>query len=98
MHADGVGELLVVDYTQAAAVWIDNQQVRGHLNGKGDTHNTALDLASGRQAIRVRYEKTVEGSPWINLYWTPPSSPPGIVPGSALFPPPPVVLGPAAMP
>jgi streptogramin lyase len=85
----------LLDYSQAAAVWIDNRQILGNLNGLPDTRNTILELTSGRHAIRVRYEKTVDGSPWINLYWTPPSAPPGIVPGSALFPPPPVVLGPA---
>jgi hypothetical protein len=43
----------------------------------------------------VRFEKTAEGSPWINLYWAPPGAPAGLVPGSALFALPPEVLGPA---
>ena len=84
----------LLDYSQTAGVWIDNRQILGNLNGLPDIRNTILDLASGRHAIRVRYEKTVEGSPWINLSWTPPGGPPAIVPGSALFSPPPVVLGP----
>jgi PA14 domain/Dolichyl-phosphate-mannose-protein mannosyltransferase len=85
----------VLDHSQAAAVWIDNQQILGNLSGPSDIHNSTLNLASGLHAIRVRFEKSMDGSPWINLYWTPPGGPPGSVPGSALFPPPPVVLGPA---
>jgi hypothetical protein len=85
----------VLDYSQTAAVWLDNRPILGNLNGLSDVRTTFLDLATGRHAIRVRYEKTVEGSPWIDLSWTPPGEPPAIMPGSALFPPPPVVLGPA---
>jgi hypothetical protein len=84
-----------LDHSQGAAVWIDDRQVVGNLNGLPDTRTTTLELASGRHALRVRYEKTVDGSPWLNLYWTPPGLPPSVVPGSALFGPPPVVLGPA---
>jgi len=84
-----------LDHSQMAGVWIDNRQVLGNLNGLSDTRNTILDLTSGRHAIRVRYEKTAEGSPYINLSWAPPGALPAIVPGSALFPSPPAVLGPA---
>jgi hypothetical protein len=55
--------------------------------------NAIIELTAGRHAIRVRFEKTIEGSPWINLYWTPPGAPPSVVPGSALYAAPPVVLG-----
>jgi hypothetical protein len=102
--ADWVGQLdapepgtygFVLDHSQTAGVWIDDRQILGNLNGAADTRTTNLELASGRHAIRVRFEKTTDGSPWINLYWTPPGAPPAIVPGSALFGPSPVVLRPA---
>jgi DNA-binding beta-propeller fold protein YncE/4-amino-4-deoxy-L-arabinose transferase-like glycosyltransferase len=86
---------LLLDYSQTAGVWIDDRQILGNLNGLPDIRNAILAMTSGRHAIRVRYEKTVEGSPWITLSWTPPGAPPAVVPGSALFAPPPVVLGPA---
>ena len=65
-----------LDHSQSAAVWIDNRQVLGNLNGPADMRNAVLDLSSGRHAIRVRYEKTSEGSPWITLFWTPPGGTP----------------------
>ncbi|HLZ29315.1 MAG TPA: PA14 domain-containing protein [Chloroflexota bacterium] len=85
----------VLDHSQAAGVWIDDRQILGNVNGRADTRSTTVELSSGRHAIRVRFEKSTEGSPSISLAWTPPGAPPGVVPGSALFGPPPVVLGPA---
>ncbi len=100
--ADWVGELdaptagpygFSLDHSQSVAVFIDNRQVLGNLNAPSDVRNTIVNLAEGRHAIRARFEKASEGSPSINLYWTPPGAPPAVVPGSALYPPPPVVLG-----
>jgi hypothetical protein len=85
----------VLEHSQAAGVWIDDQQVLGNLNGQPDTKTTTLSLASGQHALRVRFEKTTDASPLITLAWTPPGAPPAVIPGSALFGPPPVLLGPA---
>lgn len=102
--ADWTGELdattagtygFSLDHSQSAAVFVDNQQVLGDLNVPAVVRNAILDLSAGRHALHVRFEKTTEGSPWINLYWTPPGEPPAVVPGSALYPSPPIVLGPA---
>jgi hypothetical protein len=83
------------DHSQDAAVWLDDRQVLGNLNGQADIRNTILQLSAGRHPLRVRFEKTIEGSPWVHLYWTPPGAQPSVVPGSALYAPPPEVLGPA---
>jgi hypothetical protein len=102
--AEWIGELdaassgtyaLSLDHSQGTAVFIDNRQILGNLNAPSDVRNAIVELATGRHGIRVRFEKTVEGSPWIILSWTPPAAPPSVVPGSALYPPSPVVLGPA---
>jgi len=84
-----------LDHSQNAAAWLDDHEVLGNLNGRADIRNTTLQLAAGRHPIRLRFEKTAEGSPWIMLYWNPPGAPPGVVPGSALSAPPPELLGPA---
>ena len=102
--ADWVGQLdapdagtygFLLDHSHTAGVWIDDRQVLGNLNGRPDTRAIPLELTMGRHAIRVRFEKTTDGSPWINLSWTPPGAPSAVVPASALFGPPPVLLGPA---
>jgi PA14 domain-containing protein len=102
--ADWLGQLdapepgmysFMLDHSQAAGVWIDDREVLGNLNGHSDTKVANLSLTTGRHAIRVRFEKTADSSPWINLYWTPPGAPAAIVPGSALFAPPPFIVGPA---
>jgi hypothetical protein len=84
-----------LDHSQTAAVLIDDQQVLGNLNASSDVRNTIVTLTAGRHAIRARFQKASEGSPWIDLFWTPPGAPPAVIPGSALYAPPPVVLGPA---
>jgi hypothetical protein len=84
-----------LDFSQDAGVWIDDQLILGNVNGLAETRKTTVELAQGRHPIRVRFEKTAEGSPWINLYWSPPNSTQAIIPASALFPPPPQLLGPA---
>jgi hypothetical protein len=99
--ADWVGQLDVpgpgtyafsIDHSQIAGVWIDEQQILGNFNAPGDTRNAVLQLNGGRHAIRIHYEKTVEGSPWITLSWTRPGAQSAVIPTSALFPPPPEVL------
>jgi DNA-binding beta-propeller fold protein YncE len=102
--AEWVGELdaaiegaygFSLDHSQTVAVFIDTRQVLGNLDATSDVRHAIVNLDAGRHALRVRFEKTSEGSPWINLHWTPPDAPPSVVPSSALYPPPPVVLGPA---
>ena len=102
--AEWVGELnaptagpygFSLDHSQSAAVYIDERQILGNLNAPADVRNTIVTLTAGRHAIRARYQKTSDGSPWIDLFWTPPGAPPAVVPGSALYAPAPVVLGPA---
>src|SRR5207244_3917654 len=72
-----------LDHSQNAAVFIDDQQVLGNLNAPSDVRNAIVTLSAGRHGIRAQYEKTSEGSPWIDLFWTPPGQPPAVVPGSA---------------
>jgi len=84
-----------LDHSQGAAVFIDDRQVLGNLNAASDVRNAVLALSAGRHAIRARFDKSSEDSPFINLFWTPPGGAPAIVPGSVLYPSAPVVLGPA---
>jgi 4-amino-4-deoxy-L-arabinose transferase-like glycosyltransferase len=84
-----------LDHSHIAGVWLDEQQILGNFNTPGDTRNAVLQLTGGRHTIHIHYEKAAEGSPWINLLWTRPGSQSAVIPASALFPPPPQVLGPA---
>jgi hypothetical protein len=84
-----------LEHSQQTGVWLDDRQILGNLNTPADTRNAVLQLSGGRHKIRVRYEKSAEGSPWISLYWTRPGAQSSVISASALFPPPPVLLGPA---
>jgi DNA-binding beta-propeller fold protein YncE len=84
-----------LDHSEHAALWIDRQPVLSDLNAPTARLRASVDLSAGRHALRVRYEKTEDGGPWIYLYWTPPGGQRAVVPGSALYPPPPEPLGPA---
>jgi hypothetical protein len=84
-----------LNHSHSAGVWIDDQQILGNLEGASDTLNKILDLSSGPHHVRVRFEKSADGSPWLYLSWTPPGAPSAPIPTSALLPPPPEFLGPA---
>jgi hypothetical protein len=100
--ADWVGQLdapsagtysFSLDHSQNAVVRIDGRPILGNLTQEADTRNAVVPLTAGRHALALHFDKTAEGSPWINLYWTPPGEPPKIVPASVLYPDGPEVLG-----
>jgi hypothetical protein len=102
--AEWVGELdaastgsygLFLDHSHLAGVWIDDRKVLGNTGGSSDVRNASVELSEGTHSIRVRFEKTADGSPWMYLSWTPPDGPSAAIPSSALYPPPPQFLGPA---
>jgi hypothetical protein len=86
--------IFALDHSQHAGLWIDEQPVLVDLPSGPIARADKPTLSAGRHQIRVRFEKTTDGAPYLNLYWTPPGQPSGLVPPEALYPPAPDVLGP----
>jgi hypothetical protein len=84
-----------LDHSEHAALSIDGSLLMSDLDIKTAKLESEVELAAGRHAISVRFEKTEDGAPWIDLYWMPPGGQRVIVPGSVLYPPPPEPVGPA---
>jgi hypothetical protein len=75
-------------------VWIDDESILGNPAGQSDIRTASMQLEAGQHAIRILFQKVNDDPPSIYLSWAPPDSPTTVVPVSALYPPPPTVLGP----
>jgi DNA-binding beta-propeller fold protein YncE len=82
-----------LDHSEHAALSIDGSLLMTDLGMATAKLESQVELTAGRHAISVRFEKTEDGAPWIDLYWTPPGGQHVVVPGSVLYPPPPAPVG-----
>ena len=57
--------------------------------GTAERQSGSIDLTQGRHSIRVRMQNRGAGGPRLYLYWSPPGGTRELVPGRALYPPPP---------
>ena len=79
-----------VDRLSRAGLWLDNQVVFDDTpEGAPELQAGSIQLSQGRHAIRVRMQDRGDGGPRLYLYWSPPGSTRELVPGGALYPPPP---------
>ena len=73
-----------------AGLWLDNQLVFDDTaEGTAERQSGSVVLTQGRHSIRVRMQDRGDGGPRLYLYWSPPGGTRELVPGSALYPPPP---------
>jgi hypothetical protein len=79
-----------VERISRAGLWIDEAMVFDDTPATApETTSGNLELSAGRHAIRVRLQNRKDSGPRLYLYWTPPGGEREIVPGQALYPPPP---------
>ena len=73
-----------------AGLWIDEQLVFDDTpDGAIEKRTGAIELSAGLHPIRVRLQNRSQGGPRLYLYWTPPGGQREVIPGRALYPPPP---------
>ena len=78
------------DRLSRAGLWLDNQLVFDDTpEGAREQRVGSIQLTQGRHAIRVRMQHRGDIGPRLYLYWSPPDGTRALVPGSALYPPPP---------
>jgi len=81
-----------VERISRAGLWIDERQVFDDTpEAAPEVRSGSLELTAGRHAIRVRLQNRSDGGPRLYLYWTPPGGRREVIPGRALYPPPPAL-------
>jgi hypothetical protein len=79
-----------VERISRAGLWIDERLVFDDTgDDSAEVLSGTLDLTAGRHQIRARLQNRSAGGPRLYLYWTPPGGRREVVPGRALYPPPP---------
>jgi 4-amino-4-deoxy-L-arabinose transferase-like glycosyltransferase len=76
-----------------AGLWIDERGIFDDtVDGPAASQSGVAQLTAGRHTIRVRLQDRDQAGPRLYLYWTPPGGARELVPGRALYPPPPEVV------
>lgn len=90
LRTDVAGEYrLGLEQSSAATLWVDNRLVLESTASR-QYQEASVQLEAGVHEIRIRYQD-LEGGGFIVLSWVPPGGVRAVVPGEALYPPPPLV-------